>query len=124
MIIFSAERKEELPEVNRQRSEFVRRVLDRDSIPHEMVRGRYDGAEETSILVHAEPGSERAMRCERLAFAWDQESVLEVNQNRMARLRYRDGSITPLGRWRDVTGLPGFDNAWTETSDGRRWSTV
>lgn len=116
-IIVSAEKAGLDPAINLQRTETLRHQL-APFYPIALT-GRYNGSPERSFLIPAPEGSETAESVERLAWNWEQESILYVDQSKRAYLVFRDGSRRQLGPIQEVDAsvdLPSY----TDLPDGRR----
>ena len=83
--------------------------------------GQYNGVNERSILVIDEKPVSLSTRgtVMRLARAWGQESILEVDANRSARLVFTNGnSAESLGKFAAVTSqYAKHANAWTRRNN-------
>lgn len=100
-VVFSAERHELPAEQNGARHDFLVRQLSAAGLSFDAsLRGRYKGSQERSILVLIPEGdgSQEFSTVLRIARAFQQESVLYVDGEREACLRYLDGE----GRWEHI----------------------
>lgn len=116
-LILSAERADLDPATNQRRTETLRHQL----APYSPIAltGRYEGSPEQSFMVPAPDGSETADAVERLAWNWEQDSVLYVDQSKLAYLVLRDGSRRELGPLREVD--PSIElPSYLDLPDGRR----
>jgi hypothetical protein len=118
-IIFSAFREDAGP-ANLVSHDVVKTELDRESVPFEEVRGRYDGVAERGFLVADTPENREFVA--RVVDAYHQESILVVSGSRDACLEHTDGRITPLGRWRRWNAVESDESDnYTIDSRGRMW---
>lgn len=126
-VIFSVDKADLSPEVNRERQNFVERQLAARNLPFKKVQGVYKGVRETAYKVSLYgQGVEDWILL--LARRYGQESVLQVDFNRFAMLLFlHQGNGGPnvktfkgVGYWREITA----DEAANEdnfTQDGDRY---
>lgn len=94
ILIFSVFQKGKSLTANEYAHKGVLAVLKYDGIPFLELQGKYDGAEELSILVD---GFEHRSTVERIAKTFNQECYLESHNDRATFLVYQDGTTKSIG---------------------------
>lgn len=120
-MIVSAEKAGLSAEENALRSESLRRQLEAGELPPIALRGAYNGTQELSFLVMAGEDSPEAAAVERLAWHWQQESVLYIDADKRATLIYWDGTRKALGPFKEVSPEAALAS-YTDFPNGRRFA--
>lgn len=75
-------------------------ALREQGVPFQETHGAYEGIPERGLAFH---GDHHLPMIRRLADQFNQDSVLSVDREGNAKLRYRDGKEVELGRWTEIS---------------------
>lgn len=120
-MIVSAEKAGLSAAENALRTETLRRQLESEELPPVAVQGRYNGSQEASFLVGAAEGSPEANAVERLAWHWQQDSVLYIDPDKRAYLVFPNGARRVLGPLKEISG-DAEPLSYTQFPNGRRFA--
>ena len=118
IIIFSVYQAARPEYANKDNHDCVLTLLKQFGISYKTVKGRYNGADEESIIV----GAHEYRVVEKLCKQFRQECYLRSDESRASELVYADGSTLEVGFLHESAEVPG-DNYTYDEVNGSYWIT-